>query len=470
MSELNRFLLALLPLVIMPLLVGTAAFRQKVPPATRWFFGVVSLGLILVVSYAAGVSWNTFFYGLGIGLVGCALLCLKEGVKLWGRASRLHLYRAGGVLPLVILVGCACVKVLAEPLVAWDAITIWYDKARALYLGSPIPELPFANYPPLGPIYWALVMKFTGGLWESYGRLLFPTLYVGWIVSLREIFPEWLPEWIVLIAVTAAGWLFYDTAAFTNGYQDGFVAVCAGMAAIRFCRLLFGDRKFCERDYLLGVYFAGVGALVKNEGAILAVIVYAACLVMLVVGRCIGSSWNELRNLVPGAVLFVLLVGIWPTVLVAYGRDPEQVQGSAFTMGGIATLYRNGDRIPVICRYFAEYYLQPQIRVILGCALLSIVTAGMVPVTRKVIAFLWLIGVGHSLFIACVYLATQRPLEWHLRTSLDRLAFQHSFVYVIAVSVCVSFLLEASVGRHALACQGRTSTLAAGGLAEGSTP
>jgi hypothetical protein len=50
-----------------------------------------------------------------------------------------------------------------------------------------------------------------------------------------------------------------------------------------------------------------------------------------------------------------------------------------------------------------------------------------------------------------VYLATPQPLEWHLRFSLNRLAFHHSLVYVIILYVGLCLLLQIIFLRRTLA-------------------
>jgi hypothetical protein len=450
MSELSKFFLSLLPLMVIPLLVGTAAFGPRLPVAIRWFFGMISLGLILTVAYSLGISWGTFFYAFGIGLVGCALLLLKQGVKRLGKHAWPNIYRAGVGFFLLILLGCAYVKVFAEPLEAWDAVVIWFNKARDLYQGTPISQLHFVNYPPLGPMYWAFVMKFTGGLWESYGRLLFPTMYFFWMLALPYMFPKCIPAWIFLIVIPGLGWLFFDMFAFTSGYQDGFVTICAGMAAIHLCKTLLEDKRRRQTDYLLALYFAGTDALVKNEGAVLAMILYTAWFLTLIVTERHNFNWKYLRSLIPGGMLFLLLLSIWPGLLIYHGQDPSQVQGPAFTINSIANSYENIDRLPMIKDYFVEHYFHPQTKTILSCTLLSIITAALVPITTRVMVFLWVTALGHILFMVLVYLATGSPLEWHLTFSLKRLAFHHSFAYVIILCISLCCLLEITFYRRAL--------------------
>jgi len=67
-----------------------------------------------------------------------------------------------------------------------------------------------------------------------------------------------------------------------------------------------------------------------------------------------------------------------------------------------------------------------------------------VPAVRPVLAWLWGCAVAHGVWIITVMLLTNVDFRWQIRTSLDRLEFQHSFIWPMATIVSAAALLRVS--------------------------
>ena len=55
--------------------------------------------------------------------------------------------------------------------------------------------------------------------------------------------------------------------------------------------------------------------------------------------------------------------------------------------------------------------------------------------SRLSLLYIGLVIAGHNLFIFFVYMNTRADLQWHLRTSFERLVYQHSALYMLAILV-----------------------------------
>jgi hypothetical protein len=240
-------------------------------------------------------------------------------------------------------------------------------------------------------------------------------------------------------------WLGFEPVAFTSGYQDCFVLACGGMAAWEFCQVLLdsegtdGSQPFDSHAAFRGAFFCGMLGLIKNEGAVLAVLLALAFGVALCARR--GPARLLWRQWAPALGVTAGLLCVWPALLLWQGQDLAQVQGASFTLAGVWQIPANCERLPQIGRQLAAYWggsgsLTP------AALALSLVAGWLAPRLRRALVFLWLTVAGQTLFVGLVFLATRQNVQWHLDTALERLMFQSQFAVIEALALALMLLLD----------------------------
>ncbi|MBI3306666.1 MAG: hypothetical protein HYZ84_02510 [Candidatus Omnitrophica bacterium] len=443
MTDTLRLVSALLPLSIIPIGIGHALTHYKEPWPTAWWVGTLCIGLFLLIGHGLNIPFAILFAIIAFGFVASLFLTeLPQNRFYFDRLRSLSFHHVGTTSLILVFLAMNYVQILSHPLDPFysDTLSIWFNKAKGLFFDIPFAVLPvpgfsMANYPHLGPVYEMFVMKFAGLPIEPIARLIFPTVYFVWILSLAQI-PVFKnhPRLLWLLPVIAL--VFYDAPAYTSGYQDGFLAATAGMAALQFILFLNTSEQDLSKSKThlwLAIFFAGSLSFIKVEGTVLAIILTAAFCLIAILFHFQNNLISAWRFLWPFFGLLTLMVLCWPGLLLIHHLDATKISGPAYTYRDIFTFYQNFDRWPLIEKHFAVY-VQSRLSFILATTLLSAATFCMHVNLRPGILFLWMVWTAHLSFIAVAFLATRLPLEWHLQTAFERLSFQHFFVYVTATA------------------------------------
>ncbi len=461
MSELSVVLLSFVPIFLIPLTFGALLpWQADIRWPSRWWFGIISLGLVLTVAHALKTPKHVTPYLIALLLLPALIQTVRY--FFWRRKNnRKHdgsFWRENwpAIIILLGLLGCAYLRILSYPIgpADWDTIAIWLRKTKLLYawlpMGQPSTEIwggNYMNYPHLGPMLEAMVIRFGGSIRENCGRLIFPTFYFFWMsafYSLGHSKIKGVPAFLISFLTI----LFFDSRSFTNGYQDGFAAVLAGMAAIHFCRIIpkspvpdLARDSTLATDYFLAFFFAGMLSFVKSEGAILALVMGFSALAVLLVRQSRGRRFAWLLGLVPYLALFLLLLGLWPMLLLYNHANLSHLQDQSFSAATFLNFFHNLNRGPLIGSYYLAH-LKAIAPIVLSCGFLSALAFIFCPSRRHILIFLWMILLIHSVMIAGPYFVTGVNPAWHLQTSFERLMFQHFFVYPLVLYLAASFLAD----------------------------
>jgi hypothetical protein len=424
----------MLALLTAPALVGTAS-APRTAVGVRWALGAVLLCLAGVVLHGLGIPRDPTRWAL-------ATLTLAAAVKC---ALTTRLLRTGRVDPVLglafgLVATVGTLLVLSQPVNAWDAVAIYYRKTRALLAWLPLSAMPTAVYPELGPMGWSLLLAIAGASAEPVGRLLFLGFYLAWLTTL----PQWLPSPAPLptrLALILAVAAYVDLGKITNGYQDAVVMSVAGLSAGLLGRVLAGGAVSPvaagdERcPVAIGLFFAGALAAIKAEGMVLGAILVGGWLVAVGIVR----GPQRLKPFLPFVGLWLALTLLWPLLLLVNGVSFATFHPGAYGILSLGESIRRLSRLPYIAYGFARlgpWYVLP----IVAAALTSVAAWRCVPPVRPLLAWLWGCGVAHWLWIVTVFLLTNLDLRWHVRTSLDRLEFQHSFVWPMVTIISAAAL------------------------------
>lgn len=180
---------------------------------------------------------------------------------------------------------------------AWDGFQIWATKAQSLYLGGalgpePVPETKYlgrvVNYPPLIPLYEALLTAFNFGLKGNFDfeavKPVFPIFYLSLLISTYRAARVILPRVWSLGAVTLLAALPGISFKFENigGYADMPLAAVVAAATAAGLRL---KETVSEVDFALA-WLLGAMLMVKNEGIVL---LFVAVMTLAFAGLSAGA-------------------------------------------------------------------------------------------------------------------------------------------------------------------------------------
>ena len=430
--------LAVLMLLAAPALVGIAS-APRTTAGVRWALGALTLCLAGVLLHGLGVARDPTRWALAALTLAAAAKCAMTMKSIrTGRVDTL----LGLMFGLVATAGT--LLVLSDSVNAWDAVAIWYAKTRVLLEWQPLSATPVPVYPELGPMGWSLLLAIAGTFAEPVGRLLFLGLYLAWLASLSLWLPSPAPlhTRLALILAVAA---YVDLWTITNGYQDAVVMSVAGLSAALLGRVMLevgaeslpaaGDERF---HTAVGLFFAGTLGAIKAEGAVLGAILIGGWLIAVATVR--GPRF--LKPFLPFVGLWLVLTGVWPLLLVVNGVSLTTFPSAYRTLSVGETLGRLS-RLPFILYGFARmgpWYVLP----VVAAALTSVAAWRRVRAVRPVLAWLWGCAVAHGVWIITVMLLTNVDFRWQIRTSLDRLEFQHSFIWPMATIVSAAALLRVS--------------------------
>jgi hypothetical protein len=446
---------------VLPIMVGMLLPVSKdIRPASRWWFGLVSFGILLIVLHGLRAPKTPVKIFLGLFLFSCLTLSAFRAVGALrsGRVPAIISFlkqNAWGLSCFLLLLVSGYAHVLSHPVspTQWDAIATWFRKARLLYHWVPLGNTPevywsYVTYPHLGSILEAMIMRLAGSLTENYGRLLMPTVYFFWMLAILSLRPA-AKTWIFRLTAAAAAWLFFDLAAFTSGYQEGFLAAMAGMSAVHFTRISvkmsapsYGVKTWPpDADFGMAFFFAGSLGFVKTEGVILSLILTGSFLFVFLASHNPKESLRRLCTLAPYLLLCIALLALWPLILYLNHANAGQIQGEHFTAASLSGFFKNLSRWTMISPFYLKY-LRENAVILAVSAFLSAEAAVFIPRARKALCFLWLTLIAHLIFVPLPYFATAANPVWHLQTSFERLMFQHFFVYPILLCAAVSFLAD----------------------------
>lgn len=413
--------------------VALAALRQRTllavctAPAT----GSVSLALQLWVYGALRVPWSGPF--LLLPWIVLALLMRKtlgglasslraqvadEARAAWER-SRLQMVVAIALLLLVAALLLGQVAGLAtEPVLAWDAMAMWMYKARLFYQLAGVDLTPIArqplrhlDYPPLWPLQVDSFWVVTGGLRDVPGKVVAGTHIVAGAAVLLAA----LQRRLGLAAAAGATLLMSASPVLLPQLTEraGYADLPCGVMLLVAAALLASEESEAQ---WLGVGFAALAALTKNEG--IPMLIAALALTLFRVWRsAAGGRWRVAGW--PGAAVPIGGVVAWALFARLHGFRSD-------LSGGVNVVLHPevvGARLATIGGYAADFLARTPDDAWLAVALGVAILGGAVHPARAPRALAALLTLQVLSYVGA-YLISPYNLAWHLSTSFDRLLLQ----------------------------------------------
>jgi len=372
-----------------------------------------------------------------VGLLGWLVVLARHP------ARRAYCRGALVVLPLVLLLALPIALALAvRPVSDWDARSIWFFHAKAIYHHGALareagwlhPAFLFAHadYPKLLPLLAAQTATLAG-YWNEYlpksGLLpLLLTCLVGFCAALRYPCSGLL---LLILFPWSLGSELY------TGYADAFLALLTVTA------LLHAQRCFATRSPLhaaIAVAFLGLTVSLKNEGQMIFCGVAAALVPIIGVAWRRGhlAAWRPILAWPLAMPLAICLLPAlaWAILKARWGLHNDlQVVSSESLSRGLGRL-TDWASLRTVCGALAEQLW------------LSLLAAGLLFGLCRVYrrapgpgAWLALLsGVLYSLGLGWIYLSTPRELSWHLNTSILRVCATPRSMLWVACALALATL------------------------------
>ena len=407
--------------------------------------GAALLAVELWTAGALGVPWNRatllsppiLAMVMGRHKVVRAITMDAIGVRRWWVAGRGDPLGRETVLALCALFTGLCLYgLVVQPLQAPDAVAIWMFKAKLFFFQSRVDLASVATepgrhleYPPFYPLIADALYIMVGGLRENLGKAAaFPfvlALPVGLMVTLASTLGRRLAGLFTLVAVSSPLCL---SQVYISGFL-GYADYAQGVAIVLALGCLYrAETSRAPGDYGVALLAAGLTAMIKQEGMVLALAVVTVCAFRL--ARA-GVARRRSGAVVAAAALLPALT--WKVIAARNGyhtdlfaaTDIQRLLGPALIGRAILIL---GFAVHVTS-FLNDF----------GWILVGAVLAAELLVLRRgretsVVAAVLFVQLA-AYFLA--YLFTPYPLEWHLSTSFDRVVLQlvPSLVLLLALAV-----------------------------------
>jgi len=433
------FFCTLLGLGIFPFLL---LFSKKEWPALLSGKGLIhAIPLLLMLGvltdHGAGLISGSLRVQAGLAWIGLAGLGLAIGIAIQAAqtrpraaASAQPFAREAISIPFAIAaIVAVALAIYAVPIGDWDARSIWFFHAKAIYFDQGLhPSEFWANpeyfwshkdYPKLTSMLAARYADFLPGGWNEYapkGALvpIFASGVLGLLAAARPsyVFPVLLVGVLAMFGVQL--W---------NGYQDGLLALQGAVAITALARWSTeGERK----DLMLGCAALAIALCVKNEGQLL----FVVGLCPLFYGIYRHHRKMRLRDL--AALILLVPFAAW-TCLSPQLPVTGDLEGAGLLRNALARLLDPPEltrRLSLLAQATSER------TIFVECLVAYAVLVVGLGLNRTSA----LIGVSALLYCAgtfAVYLGTPVDFEWHLTTSLDRVMILPTALLMTGIAMIV---------------------------------
>lgn len=377
-------------------------------------------GVLLCYAFAAfgwvGLPAQIAF----IAVLVCALwslLALRDGRAAW----------------MLGIVAVLLVLALGSPTDEWDPRSIWMLHAKRIHLeGSLYAQLDnyaifsHNDYPSLMPLWSATAAKLVGHWNEIFPKAAATLLLLPPLLLIARTFRSWWAAGLFAVAVLEVGGRYL-----VDGYMDAFLAVYAVAAlavAIHPRRDAVEGPWFNLAAYAAYAALSAVLTLIKNEGAVLAILVGLVAVATVLL--------RDRR--IPWALLAAFALSMVPLVawkLAVAGADLGNDLAQSDLKGQL--MARLPDLAPTMM--ILKALLRSAAWVPLVVLLVLWARMWRVPAARAALA----VALAYFGVLFAVYLSTPHDLAWHLATSAKRVALPVQLLLMYGVLMLVDHWRQA---------------------------
>jgi hypothetical protein len=364
-------------------------------------------------------------YGLAaMGLIGWAVWLAFAAVLL-GALLALPVVRDLRTAPLLLVVFALVLIALGSPSDGWDPRSIWLFHAKRIYLeGSLYAQLddyaPWSHndYPALGPLMMASAAGLAGHWNELLPKAAAPLLLLPALLLIAPSF-----HWRWSAALFALLLLRLGREMLGNGYMDALVAVYAVAAVATAMRWRARGSQRNTGELVAFTLLVAVLSMLKNEGGVLAALLTGTVLIEGLL-RERRLDWR----IIVAALLALLPLLAWK-LAVAQAGVGNDLAGSDMKVQLFARLGHGDGAMLIAKRLLLDTWVW------LPLIALAMLWRSLLRAPAAAAAVL--AALAYALLLFLVYMATPHDLDWHLRTSVDRVRMPVSLMLVFAVLVAL---------------------------------
>ncbi|MBI5048065.1 MAG: hypothetical protein HZB54_03820 [Deltaproteobacteria bacterium] len=314
------------------------------------------------------------------------------------------------------------------PLNGWDALEIWFLKARGFFMEKKVsPEFllnasSHADYPLLIPLSVAWIYTSMGKLNDHMAKVMYPLQYVSLLIIFHYLLKKissrnnallftTLLSLTPMLVLHAGGFPAMSVNLFVYDYV-GYADITLSIYFISFCGFLY--LFLLNQNYLLltiAVLFLGMGAWTKNEG-----------LTFALIGACLIAQYlsGELkRRLLTISVILAVFVLPWLAYRLYFG-----IPGEYFSNLNFYVILDNISRLSVIVNTMGK-------SMFVDITLFSFIWYGYILTSlvnwrgflHRPLFVLQTMLLSQCAIYIFIYMISPHDIVWHLTTSVDRLIF-----------------------------------------------
>ncbi len=423
-------------------------------PIVRWAFAfMLGLGCISLQMFfysLAGVPYGIVYIAAPWAILMAFMIFSGKGIitPKGGSADFLRSMGLTGLLALPIIISqvlYAFIYGIVPPISSWDAYQTWFFKANVFFKDRGVlasffkTPLVHPDYPLLVPLSAAWVYTCLGYVNDVLVRAIYPVQYLALLLifyyfvkrfsSVRTalVFSALL-SLTPIIMVHGAGLPVRIGELYTGdlvGYADLTLSIYF-LAAAGFFYLYATEGK--KSQLVLAALFLGLAAWTKDEGTVFAL--FGGLMVMAhmaIAGKKSEAGWKEVLLFI---VILSLTAGPWAVYKAALNL-PGEYERTA----GLATFINNLNRLPAILRFMGFIFFGKVS--LYNLTWYAYVAANIVNFRRsfrRPLLFLNLFLLAQISAYVFVFVITHLELQFHLKTSVDRLALQLTPLAMLTVA------------------------------------
>jgi hypothetical protein len=323
---------------------------------------------------------------------------------------------------LFLLILILSIDVSYNLYLTWDAQKLWFFKTLNFYNNNNLDnlnDLPYSHYPFLGSLLWATFWKLSFLQNEYSGRIFYIFLFIISIFSLVEILNKnKITKFIVFILIIS---LIYNYELF-GGDQDVIIFGLVTIAS-KEIYLIINENKNKIQSLIILILISNALIWTKNEGAI-----YALSIILIAI--LFGNLKLNYKILLLLSFLISLLIRVF---VFKFYNFTIHINPCCYTEFSITSIIDkiSFDRIFLILIYIFYSFFQNIIFIafIFFNLILSFLKYNKIKKFYYIYFFLFL----HISFISGASLMTDSPLEFQLKTSVNRLMFQGLGFYILFI-------------------------------------
>jgi len=308
--------------------------------------------------------------------------------------------------------------------IGWDGLSIWLFKANNFYNGNNfsdliLNEVPYIQYPHLGAYLWAFFWKNSFLQIEYLGRLFHLYIYITSIFILAETLKD-SSRFKKLFFIFFIIIFSYDYDNTMGGYQE-FLIFAMLIFSAKILELILNENNYQNFNVLSVFLLINTLLLswIKNEALFYGIFIILIYLII-----------NRFNKKALGFFIVGLLMITFQIIIKKYFFDLEKA--FLFSLSP-ESLVKNinftelFNRIYYTSIYMVHAILKYPINIINILSLIIFLKYFRKIKEYKHYLIFFLLNI---MFLYGVYLVTDAPLIWHLKTSIERLILQTSGFYI----------------------------------------